>query len=615
MIKGDIFMFYGYARVSTRKQKDTSIEVQLEFLRREALSMGEEFTPVSEKVSGAEFETRSEFINLINKTQKGDIIGCYDVSRFGRETGKNLDYLESLNEKGVKFYNGVKFVDINNEDDKLMFSVSSAIATYQREIQRKKSMASTAVNREKGNVLLRGDVFGYQKSVIHGQKIITINEHQAHWIRYIFEETAKGKSVYTLAQELKDVTFPEIHRVNKKKEIDFRLTDRFIRRLIYRPIYMGYSMKKTWKELGWTVNGRHEINTVIPITHEQLEEQLVKNNYYEPIISEELWWEVFDVVRRQTRTHATQFEYRKSNFELTGIFRCPTCNAGFVHSFVKRGQPHEIYTLTVHRDNCTNKSSSSIRKEVAEYIMRSSFFLTFLDSKHVGELLNEKKALLTQDIKDLEGQKEDIKKEITNIEEQMDKLVDKLLNDENINEGIKKRVNLKYEELQKQKDKKEEELKTANSLVSIKMGEFDDLLKEESENLIEKFIHEDEEGRRSIYARYCTATLTKHELVVKYANGMRFVINTHSTFNKKDNKPFPFKMYYFDELLDSGLIYPITQKLAFDHIKETDLFTKKYNDENDKLAEKVMSLVNDAVENTVELPRKRYGSDGRLIEG
>lgn len=246
--------------------------------------------------------------------------------------------------------------------------------------------------------------------------------------------------------------------------------------------------------------------------------------------------------------------------------------------------------------------------------MRGSFFLTFLDTKHIGELLNEKKALLTQDIKDLEEQRKGIQKELDNIEKEMDEVY-QMVKDKKLTAGLRKRANKDYEELEKKKEGKEEELKNANSLVSIKMGEFDDILKEESEDLIDKFIHEDEEGRRSIYARYCSATLTKQRLEITYTNGMRFVVTTHSTFNKKDSKPFPFQMYYFEELLDSGSIYPITRKLTFDHIEETDLFTKKYNDENDKLAEKVMSLINEAIENTVELPRKRYGSDGRLIEG
>lgn len=616
IFRGERIMFYGYARVSTVHQSDVSIEAQLEFLKAEADRVGEEFTPVSEKFSGTKFETRSEFSKLINKIQKGDTFGCYDTSRFGRDTGENLNYFKILAEKEVKFYCDHRYINYNSATDRMIFSTSSTYATYHRDLQMEKVSLSNVKKRKEGDTWLRGDVFGYYKIKIRKNRLIEINENQAHWIKYIFEETAKGKSVYTLAQELKDVTFPDIHRVIKDRgEIDFRLTDRFIRRLIYRPIYMGYSLKKSWKELGWTRNNRHEINTVIPITHEQLKEQLVKNVHYPPIVSEDLWWQVFDITRKSTRTHATQFEYRKSPYELTGIFRCPVCHAGYVHSTVKKGKtPHEIYTICVHNKGCEEKKYISIRKEVAEYLMRTSFFLTFLDTKHVGELLNEKKALLTQDIKDIEEQKKEIQKRIGEIDKEMDRIIDKLLNDENLNAGIKKKANLKYEELQKKKEEEEEKLKLANSLVSMKMGEFDDILKEESEDLIDNFIHEDEEGRRNIYARYCTATLTKQKLEITYTNGMRFVITTHSTFNKKDKTPFPFQMYYFEELLDTGNIYPIAQKITFDPIEETDLFTKKYNDENDKLAEKVMSLVNEAIENTSEVPRKKFNSDGKLIE-
>lgn len=587
-------MFYGYARISTKKQKDTSIEVQLEYLRREAKNLGEDFTAVSEKVSGAEFEKRSEFIKIINDSVRGDIIGVYDTSRFGRETGSNLDYLEKIHKKGVRFFNGLKFVDFDNPEDKMMFTVSSAFATYQRDIQTKKSKASTTVSRENGNMTLRGDFFGYTMVKEKGVPKVSINERQAHYIRYIFEESVKGKSVYTLADELKDVTF---------EDSKVKLNDIFIRRLLFKPIYMGYYTKRPWKQIFVGYQGRTEINTVTPISHAQLEKELVKSNLYEPIVSPELWWRCFDNLRTTTRTHATQFEYRTTPYELTGILRCPYCKAGYVHNFVKKKDIHEVYQISTHVKGCEHRFFTSIRKNVAEFIMRATFFLTFLDAIHVGKLLNERKALLTEGISELKKQEEEVAKRIQEYEKQIDSLIDDATRP-NVSEKIKERLYKKADDFQTEVEKLQSSLNSTSIAIREKECEFDELLKEESENVMETFIHQNEEGRRNLYAKYCYATYEKGKLNISYNNGKRFEITTHSCYRKDDKKNFPFKMYYHDELEATGSLNPALYTLKFDPIEDEDMFTQSYNKAMDKLAEQALQYTKEAYNNTIELPRK-----------
>lgn len=589
-------MFYGYARVSTAKQHDTSIEVQLEFLERQAKAMGQDFTPVSEKCSGAEFEKRSEFIKLINNTKEGDIIGVYEISRFGRETGDNLCYLEKITAKGVRFFNGLRFVDIDNPDDKMMVTVSSAFATYQRELQRKKSQESTNKERVAGNMRLRGDFFGYKLKKKGGNITVSIVERQAHYIKYIFEETAKGKSVYTLADELKDVVF---------ENSDVKLTDHFIRTLLYKPIYMGYYTKRPWKEIFKGYNSRAEINTCTPLSHAQLEAELVKSNYYEPIVEPELWWKCFDNLRTNTRTHATQFECRRTPYELTGIFRCPYCKAGFVHNFVKKGEIHEVYQISTHIDSCDHKYFTSIRKPIAEFLMRTTFFLTFLDALHVGKMLNDRKALLTDNIAELKKQGADIEHRVKEKEKRIDALIEDATKP-NVSETIKARLYGKANDLDEEVKTLKESLKNTEFAIRELECEFDELIKEESENVIESFIHSNEEGRRNIYVKYCSATYEKGKLKVSYTNGKRFEIETHSVYRKDDKKNYPFKMYYHDELEATGVMNPALYTLKFDLTDDKDIFIQSYNNSMNKLAEKAISLAKEAYKKTDELPRKLF---------
>ena len=63
-------MYYGYARVSTQKQSDTSLEVQLEYLRNHAEELGEDFKGYKEKQSGGSVDNRSVFLSIFNQLKK-----------------------------------------------------------------------------------------------------------------------------------------------------------------------------------------------------------------------------------------------------------------------------------------------------------------------------------------------------------------------------------------------------------------------------------------------------------------------------------------------------------------------------------------------------------------
>jgi hypothetical protein len=104
-------VFYGYARVSTIGQNDTSIEAQLEYLRLQAESLGIPFHPYSEKKSGKNLTDRDVLPMLIEKSREGDVLAVYDNSRLGRNTEENLNIVKLLHKKGVKVQINSKLVD------------------------------------------------------------------------------------------------------------------------------------------------------------------------------------------------------------------------------------------------------------------------------------------------------------------------------------------------------------------------------------------------------------------------------------------------------------------------------------------------------------------------
>lgn len=582
-------MYYGYARVSTTQQHDTSIEVQLEYLKKQAEMLGEEFRPCSEKVSGKLFEERSVFIGLINNTKEGDIIGIYDDSRFGRETGSNLDYLEKLTLKGVRLHDAGRFIDYNSPIDKMIFTVGSAFATYQREIQLKKSKEGIARKKENGDWIVKADTFGYELNYSRGKPVVTINETEAYYVRYIFDEYLKGRTFYDLAQELQDISF---------EGTTFRLKADNIGRILLKPLYMGYYLRNTMltPEKRKT-NSRY----IIPYyNRSELEKELVKSNYYPAIIEPEKWWYVFENYRDLTKPRTHLYKRRETDYELTGIIRAKCCGNGLVHSFARNCKKEFVpyYEISKHYNTCTHHLNGSLREDLAECVFRACFFLTFLDPVNTGKFYEDKKALLNNSIDELNRQEQLVNDKIKEIDKGLNNLINLAV--QGIDASLFKD---KMNELNSEKDKLKKELSNVRYAIESQQGDLEELLIDSSEEIIDRFIHSESEARRNTYSKYCTATFGSGLLEISYYNGKKFVFPWSSYVRNPEKIPLSFKMYFRDVFEASGSVLVDTSTVTFDHIEEEDVFKKYVNDENDKLAKKVSELLVQAKENTCVVER------------
>jgi site-specific DNA recombinase len=583
-------MYYGYARVSTTQQHDTSIEVQLEYLKKQAEILGEDFRPCSEKVSGKLFEERSVFIGLINNTKEGDIIGIYDDSRFGRETGSNLDYLEKLTLKGVRLHDAGRFIDYNSPIDKMIFTVGSAFATYQREIQLKKSKEGIARKKENGDWIVK-NTFGYDLNYSKGKPVVTINETQAYYIRYIFDEFCKGRTCYDLAQELQDISF---------EGTTFRLKAYNVPRILLKPLYMGYYLKDTML----TAEKRKTNNRyIIPFyNRNELEKELVKSNYYPAIIEPEKWWYVFENYRDLTKPKIHLYKRRTTDFELTGIIRSECCGMGLIHNYSRSCKDKSVfvpyYSINKHYPTCTCHVNGSLREDLAECVFRASFFLTFLDPVNTGKFYDDKKALLNNSLDELNRQEEIVNEKIKEIDKGLNNLINLAV------QGIDASLfRDKMNELNAEKDKLKKELANVKYAINSQEGDLEELLIDSSEEIIDRFIHSESEARRNTHSKYCGATFGNGNLTISYFNGKKFVFPWSSYVRNPEKVPLTFKMYFRDTFEASGSVLLETYTVTFDHIEESDEFKKYVNDENDKLAEKASELLLQAKENTCVIER------------
>ena len=95
-------MIYGYIRVSTDKQTVENQRFEIEkFIQKSQLAVD---SWIEETISGTVSPSKRNLGKLIEKTKRGDIIICSELSRLGRNMFMIMSILNVLMENGVIIY-------------------------------------------------------------------------------------------------------------------------------------------------------------------------------------------------------------------------------------------------------------------------------------------------------------------------------------------------------------------------------------------------------------------------------------------------------------------------------------------------------------------------------
>jgi len=212
-----------YLRVSTEEQRERqTILTQREF--------GERYTalhqlPVyrayaDDGVSGTvPLEKRSEGSQLLRDARLGkfDQVLVYKLDRLGRETRLILNAVDELEKCGVRVRSMTEEFDTATSTGRLMLTLLSGFATHEREVIRERSVAGTTRAAETG-VWLGGIVpFGYRKVgekrsgqlVISEDPIPGLTMSEADVIREVFRmASTEKKSCRAIADRLNALRVP-----------------------------------------------------------------------------------------------------------------------------------------------------------------------------------------------------------------------------------------------------------------------------------------------------------------------------------------------------------------------------------------------------------------------
>ena len=134
-------MLIGYERVSS---DDQCLDLQ-----RDALNKAGCDRVFSEKISAAKAD-RPELIAAIAYLRSGDTLVVWRLDRLGRSLKDLLTIVEGLNARGIQFKSLTENIDTTSSGGKLIFSIFGAIAEFERQVIRDRTIAGLASARARG---------------------------------------------------------------------------------------------------------------------------------------------------------------------------------------------------------------------------------------------------------------------------------------------------------------------------------------------------------------------------------------------------------------------------------------------------------------------------------
>lgn len=555
MVVGEEFMgkYVAYIRVST---KDQNLDRQIADINYE---LGRDHHKLDrifeEKVSGKSREKRPQLKAMMEYVQEGDTLIVESYSRLARSTKDLLNIVDELNEKKVQFISVKERIDTSTPQGKLMLTIFAGLSEFERTNMLERVGEGIKVKKEKGEWIMRGKVYGYNHVTYKDDgktPLVTINETEAKYIRLLYQGYLAGKSSLALVKEYGKVM---------RDETNYRLGPDSINRILFRVCYMGYVTRNSLSTYDDSKKRSRDYTRISRMTEEQLRAELVRNSYYPPIVSEELWWGCFNSYRTVTRKNSTQYAHRFTAYELTGIIRTScNCHASFVHSNSKqKNWQGEVYKPTKHNDGCTDRMFTTLQANLIKPIMRLTFWLTFKNFTGIKKFYEEQNKKREESLRELNADKQLMETNIAEAEKKIKNLYSFIVNhgeDEYSAENMKT--------LKEELESKREHLQDIEKAINSSPYSFWGKVKPFSEEELNKFINCDTaEIRRDMYSKYCTAEMSRDTLTVKYLNGQKFIVHWHFTRTGHE-KPFQFEQYFDDKLEATGCIEPISNKVSLD---------------------------------------------------
>jgi DNA invertase Pin-like site-specific DNA recombinase len=134
-------MIIGYARVSTQDQNP---ELQVDALEKAGAEQ-----VFQEKFTGT-LRERPELSQCLRTLRKGDILIVWKLDRLARSLKDLVEIVQDLQDRGIGFKSLTESIDTTSSGGRLVFHIFGALAEFERDLIRERTMAGLQAARARG---------------------------------------------------------------------------------------------------------------------------------------------------------------------------------------------------------------------------------------------------------------------------------------------------------------------------------------------------------------------------------------------------------------------------------------------------------------------------------
>ncbi|MDY3232620.1 MAG: recombinase family protein [Clostridiaceae bacterium] len=347
-------------------------------------------------VTGTTF-IRPEFSRMMNDIRDGKVncIVVKDLSRLGRNFLESGEYIEK-----VFPFLGVRFISINDRIDTLSkpADISAQIKNmanemYAKDISRK-ICSTMRTLQEQGKFIGSQPPYGYMRNPDDKYSLL-IDPETAPYVREMFQKILDGYTVHRIALMFNEKGIPSPGRYKYDKGLvkndKFKNSVWFfstMRRMLSDPVYLG------WIESGKYVSHFHKgggKSVKVP-----KEDWIVIKGVHEPIIEENVFWQVQDLIAEHGKVSANAGRYNaKGNREniLRGRLRCGECGKSMALCKKRSHEKDQMwYICPMHEHyNSSYCKKKGIKKEFLEQLVLTLIqnqMQLFVDAEQLIQQLN-----------------------------------------------------------------------------------------------------------------------------------------------------------------------------------------------------------------------------------
>src|SRR6201987_325736 len=157
-------MLIGYARVSTNEQ---NLDLQLDALKKEGVRDPDIYT---DKITGTKAE-RPGLQNALSHLRTGDTLVVWRLDRLARSLSNLIELVNRLAGQGTAFKSLTERIDTASATGKLVFHIFGALAEFERNLIKERTVAGLTAARARGRLGGRPKLNPKSAKVVHAHML------------------------------------------------------------------------------------------------------------------------------------------------------------------------------------------------------------------------------------------------------------------------------------------------------------------------------------------------------------------------------------------------------------------------------------------------------------